>query len=289
MKKNIFVFIFLFCITSVFSNEISETIPMKQKEPEEIITAQNLAIRQIGDDVLHTKVKLADLADRDTILSTYEIMQNSQKTNGGVGLAANQCKKIKDPIQKIFIGTDDPEIREAIKKRYPNSKIPSFMVMINPKILEYSEETYFPEYGEGCLSIIGPLRGKIKRHRAIKVEYFDIDGNYHVEDYSDFAAHVIQHECEHLLGIVFLEKIFDKLSDKQVIQVAKLIEDEIVYREYLNVEGYELDTSLPSIVFDIDASNDREEVVVNFDSFEKILKKIPNETLFGMQKLFFDK
>lgn len=285
MKKNIFFFFFLFCIPSIFANVTSGSKVVKQKEDQELITSKNITIRQIGDDVLHTPVKLASFSDRDRILSCYEIMLNIQGKLGGAGIAANQCKDIEDPIQMIFIGTDDPDARAAASRRYPNSDIPNFTVLINPKIIEVSQEMYYPSFGEGCLSVVGPIRGKVKRHVAIKVEYFDLEGNYLLEEYDGFAAHVIQHECDHLKGIVFLEKIFDKLSDENFFKVVKLIDEEIVYRKQSNIENYMPDKSLPIMAFDIKIDDDVEEAIVSFEEFEKLVQKMPNETIYGMQKI----
>ncbi len=285
MKKNIFILFLLFCITSIFANITSGSKVVKQTKDQKIITSKNIAIRQIGDDVLHTPVKLASFSDRDKILTCYEIMLNIQEKLGGVGIAANQCKDIVEPIQMVFIGTDDPETRVAASKRYPNSDIPNFMVLINPRIIEFSHDTYYPAFGEGCLSVVGPIRGRVKRHVSIKVEYFDLDGNCFLEEYDGFAAHVIEHECDHLLGIVFLEKIFDKLSDENFFKVVKLIDEEILYRQLSNIDGFVLDKSLPIIVFDMKIDQDVEEAIVNFEEFKKLVQKMPNATIYGMQKI----
>ena len=53
----------------------------------------------------------------------------------------------------------------------PEEDLPLPFVMINPEILDASEELYFPAKGEGCLSVLGPIRGKVARHYSIHVKF----------------------------------------------------------------------------------------------------------------------
>ncbi|MBQ3929097.1 MAG: peptide deformylase [Clostridia bacterium] len=70
------------------------------------------------------------------------------------------------------------------------------MVMLNPKIISHSAQSYEAE--EGCLSLDG-IR-KTKRYEKITVEYEDMDFHRHTASYSGFAAQIIQHEIDHLFG-----------------------------------------------------------------------------------------
>lgn len=76
--------------------------------------------------------------------------------------------------------------------------------MINPVFLEKSEETDSME--EGCLSLPG-IHEKVSRSVRIRIKYQDTDFVEHEEELSGFAARVVQHECEHLTGHVFIDNV----------------------------------------------------------------------------------
>ena len=76
--------------------------------------------------------------------------------------------------------------------------------MINPVFLEKSEETDSME--EGCLSLPG-IHEKVSRSVRIRIKYQDADFVEHEEELSGFAARVVQHECEHLTGHVFIDNV----------------------------------------------------------------------------------
>ena len=76
--------------------------------------------------------------------------------------------------------------------------------MINPVFLEKSEETESME--EGCLSLPG-IHEKVSRSVRIRIKYQDADFVEHEEELSGFAARVVQHECEHLTGHVFIDNV----------------------------------------------------------------------------------
>lgn len=76
--------------------------------------------------------------------------------------------------------------------------------MINPVFLEKSEETDSME--EGCLSLPG-IHEKVSRSVRIRIKYQDADFVEHEEELSGYAARVVQHECEHLTGHVFIDNV----------------------------------------------------------------------------------
>ena len=76
--------------------------------------------------------------------------------------------------------------------------------MINPVFLEKSEETDSME--EGCLSLPG-IHEKVSRSVLILIKYQDADFVEHEEELSGFAARIVQHECEHLTGHVFIDNV----------------------------------------------------------------------------------
>ena len=154
----------------------------------------------------------------DNFEEVKEITKSLKETldyYGGVGLAAPQIG-----IQKrIFIVDIKPN------ERRPNIKEIGFRVYINPKIIEKSLKTN--SNTEGCLSVFyGSLFGKVKRADSLKIEYFDLKGKKHTEEIKDlFHSRVIQHEFDHLDGIIFLQRIkakdFSTLSWQEELEIRK--------------------------------------------------------------------
>lgn len=112
----------------------------------------------------------------------------------GVGLAATQ---VHVPIQIAVLEVHG-------NPRYPDAPDVPLTVLINPKIVSASEEMV--EDWEGCLSVID-LRGRVPRHREIRVQAYDREGRPLDFVAKDFYARVIQHECDHLNGKVFLDRM----------------------------------------------------------------------------------
>ena len=115
----------------------------------------------------------------------------------GVGIAAPQLD-VSKRMFAVHIPTDSVDDEDFS------------VVMINPKILSHSvQKTVLPD-GEGCLSVDDPYEGYVPRKRRITVEYFDLDGNKHKKRFKKFPAVVIQHELDHLNGILFYDHINEK-------------------------------------------------------------------------------
>ena len=135
---------------------------------------------------------LSDYQDLDKLIDDmWETMYNAN----GVGLAAPQINK---NIRLFIVDTlpfiDEGECKEkAIKK-----------VFINPKIL--AKEGRMIDFNEGCLSIPN-LREDISREESIEIEYYDAEFNLHREKYKGIASRVIQHEYDHIEGILFIDKV----------------------------------------------------------------------------------
>jgi len=142
----------------------------------------------IGDTVLRQKAEKVSKFDenlRKMVTRMFKLMYEGGET-GGVGLAAPQIG-----ISKSILVYD-------IGRRSG--------VLVNPKIVAHSEETEIGE--EGCLSVPG-IYGPVKRYKWIIVEYQDLNGRKKKEKFEDFDARVIQHEMDHLDGILFVDKIVD--------------------------------------------------------------------------------
>ncbi len=116
---------------------------------------------------------------------------------GGVGLAAPQIGIPK----RVFIVNIKPS------ERRPNIKEVGFVAYVNPRILSLSSETN--KDIEGCLSVFyATLYGGVGRANSLKIEYFDPEGKKHLGEITDpFHARVVQHEYDHLNGVVFLQRM----------------------------------------------------------------------------------
>jgi peptide deformylase len=115
---------------------------------------------------------------------------------GGVGIAAPQ---IGVGLRVVIFGFEHSE-------RYPQAAAVPFTVLVNPVIEPLGEAR---EGGwEGCLSVPG-LRGWVPRYRQIRYSGFDQRGTPLLREAGDFHARVVQHECDHLDGILYPMRVED--------------------------------------------------------------------------------
>lgn len=83
-------------------------------------------------------------------------------------------------------------------------------ILINPKVISYSEEMIYAGEGEGCLSVNRETEGIVPRHARITVEGYDVDGNLYKYRVREDLAIAFQHELDHLNGILFTDHIDPK-------------------------------------------------------------------------------
>lgn len=151
-----------------------------------IIHIGNPILRQIATPVQDIcQPEIQDLID--TLIKTAE-------TANGVGIAAPQISK----PYRLFIVASRPN------SRYPDAPLMIPTAMINPKITAYSDEIV--RGWEGCLSVCGK-RALVPRHQAIAVEYFTREGKLEKKEFNNFVARIIQHELDHLNGILFIDRL----------------------------------------------------------------------------------
>ena len=132
--------------------------------------------------ILREKTQKVEKIDKE-IKKLIKEMKKIMIQNKGVGLAANQIGK----NLSLFIA-------------YDNKK---FYTFINPEIVKFFGKEKVME--EGCLSIPG-LWGQIKRHEGVVVSYQDLFGKKKKLKAKGFLAQIIQHEIDHLNGILFIDK-----------------------------------------------------------------------------------
>ena len=117
----------------------------------------------------------------------------------GAGLAAPQ---IDEPWRICVIGMGP-------NRRYPDAQPFPERVLINPVVESIGDELV--SGWEGCLSVPG-LRGEVERWRHIHLKWQDSEGTFHTEEMKDFLARVVQHEKDHLDGVLFPDRLTSPLS-----------------------------------------------------------------------------
>jgi peptide deformylase len=158
-----------------------------------------MAIRPVlrmGDArLLQPALPVADFSGLAEILKD---MRDTMKALNGAGLAAPQ---IGIGLRVVIFGVPEME-----NPRYPDAEGVPETVLVNPVIAP--KEPEMVEGWEGCLSVPG-MRGLVPRYRFIRYQGYDENGNAIDRIASDFHARVVQHECDHLDGILYPMRVQD--------------------------------------------------------------------------------
>lgn len=154
------------------------------------------SILRMGDPSLLEKAQpvanIYDPATRGLIQDMFDTMEAA----GGVGLAAPQ---IGVGLQLVIFGFDKSE-------RYPDAPPVPQTILINPVITPLTDEE---ELGwEGCLSVPG-LRGEVPRFKQIRYQGINETGREIDRSVEGFHARVVQHECDHLIGMLYPMRMRD--------------------------------------------------------------------------------
>ncbi|HAX91859.1 MAG TPA: peptide deformylase [Rhodospirillaceae bacterium] len=155
-----------------------------------------LIVRTVPDPVLREKAKPVAAIDA-RIQKLMKDMMETMYADDGIGLAANQI----GVLERVIV-VDVSETRDGSEA----------LLMANPEILWASEETF--TYREGCLSVrpcstetTADLYANVTRPRAIRVRYLDINGATQEIEAQELFSQCIQHEIDHLDGILFVDHI----------------------------------------------------------------------------------
>jgi peptide deformylase len=185
-----------------------------------------LPIVAYGDPVLKREADEIS-SDYDGLKDLIANMFETMYAASGVGLAAPQIGK----SIRLFIvdaspfADDDDEVEDPKAKGLKDFK----KVFINPIIEEEQGEEW--AFQEGCLSI-PKIREDVYRKEKIHITYYDENFEFHEEEYDGYAARVIQHEYDHIEGILFtdhLSPLKRKLLTKKLANISKG-EVEVDYR-----------------------------------------------------------
>jgi len=149
-------------------------------------------LRKVCDDVAKDYPNL-----NETIATMYDTMYNAC----GVGLAAPQ---VGLPIRLFIVDTEPFSDSDDLSKEEMEQLKGFKKTFINAKMIKEEGEEW--GFNEGCLSI-PDVREDVYRHRNITIEYYDENFNKKTEEYDGLIARVIQHEYDHIEGVLFTDKI----------------------------------------------------------------------------------
>lgn len=151
-------------------------------------------VLRMGNPLLLQRAEeVADFGS-DELHNLITDMLDTMKAEDGVGLAAPQ---IGVGLRVVVFGFED-------NPRYPDAMSVPRTVLINPVIEPRCDDR--EDGWEGCLSLPG-MRGLVPRFTKIRYTGFDIDGNRRTVDAEGFHARVVQHECDHLDGILYPQRM----------------------------------------------------------------------------------
>ena len=155
-----------------------------------------LKISRLGHPILLEKTNpVQNIPDNEIKKIIYD-MSETMIDAKGIGLAAPQVYINKQIMIFRTFNEDDDENNEI-----------KITALINPKISKITNET--DEQWEGCLSIPGML-GLVKRYKKIKYEGLDMNGNIIKKDAEGLEARVVQHEYDHLMGILYTSRLVNE-------------------------------------------------------------------------------
>ena len=147
-------------------------------------------VLRMGDPRLLERSREVEAFGTPQLLELVADMRETMTHLSGAGLAAPQ---IGVPLRVVIFGVQK-------NPRYPDAEEVPDTVLINP-VIEYPDDE-MEEGWEGCLSVPG-LRGVVPRHRRIRYRGFDQNGESMERSVEGFHARVVQHECDHLDGILY--------------------------------------------------------------------------------------
>ena len=155
-----------------------------------------LPIAQRGEAIL--KLQAVPVAqsefNSEWLLQLAAAMQTTMLERHGVGIAAPQ----------VYISKRNIIVASRPNPRYPDAPEMDAVVMVNPEILELSPNTCLGE--EGCLSVPNE-RGEVERAYSIRVRYQSLYGEVIETAFEGFPARIVQHEVDHLNGVLFVERL----------------------------------------------------------------------------------
>lgn len=155
-----------------------------------------LKVREVGEPILEKPCGEVNIKNiNGDIIEIIEDLKSTLEYGTGLGISAPQIGINK---RIIVVGAKKENIKYNDAEEIP------ITAMINPTWKKLTEDTDV-QY-EGCMSVPS-IRGKVERYKNIELTYYNEDGEKIVKQINGFLARLVQHECDHLDGIVFLDKV----------------------------------------------------------------------------------
>ena len=151
---------------------------------------------RMGDPILFKRAEPVTQFDTPELHALLQDMDDTMRSKNGAGIAAPQ---IGASLQVVIFGV-------GANPRYPDAEEVPYTVLINPTLEPIGTE--MEEGWEGCLSVPG-MRGVVPRYSQLHYRGFDQFGNVIDRTASGFHARVVQHETDHLSGILYPMRIRD--------------------------------------------------------------------------------
>ncbi len=177
----------------------------------DIVTVGHPVLRERAREVTHDELAAAD------VQRLIDDLIDTMRHANGAGIAANQ---IGVPLRITTIEVND-------NPRYPYKPRIPLTVVVNPVIQFLDDQVV--DINEGCLSVPN-LRGTVSRHVNVRVQYLDRDGSAHDEIKRGLTAGTFQHECDHLDGMLFLDRVTDPTTFTTWEQFERFHRDAFVER-----------------------------------------------------------
>ena len=153
-------------------------------------------VLRMGDPLLLRHAEAVSAFNTPQLHALVQDMHDTMKAKSGAGIAAPQ---IGESLQVVIFGA-------GANPRYPDAPEVPFTILVNPVIEPLGDE--MEDGWEGCLSVPG-MRGVVPRYTQIRYRGFDPLGNPIDRRVDGFHARVVQHECDHLAGILYPMRIRD--------------------------------------------------------------------------------
>ena len=154
-------------------------------------------ILKMGDPRLLRKAEPVAEFDTEALHGLVYDLIDTMRAASGAGLAAPQ---IGVGLQVVVFGSNERN------QRYPDRPLVPRTVLVNPVVTPLTDA--MEEDWEGCLSVPG-LRGRVPRYQRIRYSGFDPFGDPIAREVEGFHARVVQHECDHLIGMLYPMRMRD--------------------------------------------------------------------------------
>ena len=153
-------------------------------------------VLRMGDPRLLERARPVSRFDAPELDQLLTDMQDTMAALDGAGLAAPQ---IGVGLQVVIFGVEH-------NPRYPDAEVVPYTILINPTLTPLGTE--MEEDWEGCLSVPG-MRGMVPRYSRLRYQGYDQHGHAIDRSVGGFHARVVQHECDHLMGVLYPMRIRD--------------------------------------------------------------------------------